>query len=252
MIMLPAVCKKLPPPVKFKVAVLAADDVGAMPIVVVPVTVSVLPDGIASELAVVELLETESVPNVLLSPKLKTLLPVFSDPNTKLLAAVPLTAKPTDCAAPLAALTVSGPVSATALPLKLNPPAPVANVNPASDRELMLLFDVNWLLVESKLTISPLAGTGLPPVQLPVVFQLVSVAPVHVSVAACTPIAANRLAVTIEIVNVARTKVARSMFDLLAPNRSMMIVKVPLSTLDEACFAQLLNGARQERLTTPR
>jgi hypothetical protein len=79
----------------------------------------------------------------------------------------------------------------------------------------MLLFDVNWLLDELKRTTSALTGVGLPPVQLPIVFQLVSVAPVHVSVAARALVVANKPTTTMEAANVARTNVVRSMFDLL-------------------------------------
>src|SRR5262245_17944819 len=91
--LLDGVTLKVPLPVMFNRAVVLGVPVGAVPMLKAPLKVNVVAPT-SKTLSVVELLDTVIDPNVLLLPRVKLLPPLLSDPISKLLAPVPLMARP--------------------------------------------------------------------------------------------------------------------------------------------------------------
>ena len=86
------------------------------PTPVAPVTFKVLPAPMLSTLAVAVLSVLTTIePSVLVAPKVTALLPEPSEPNTKLLAVLPVMPKLNASALPLAELSVKAPVNVSAV-----------------------------------------------------------------------------------------------------------------------------------------
>jgi len=178
--------KVLPTPLMLRLALVT---LAAAPVKLnVPVMFSVLPAPMLRVLAVEELLATAREPKVSVAPRVTELLPEASEPKTRLLAVVPLTATFIVSVVPLAELSDSAPVRVKALlpdaaGFKAYAAEPVPNVMAASDRPVSLLVEMRFVTPLTKESVSPVAGEP-PLLQLPEVLQLVSIplAPLQTSV----------------------------------------------------------------------